>query len=281
MATFDEAMHALELCQRPHFEAAAETLRLMGKAVAVCAAYREIFAEEAPAKLPKTMPTSLRSLTTLEQPGTQIVEALGGLFPISEMYLEEPEFSSIEIEEQNYSMNWDQFSEFVDNPEEHRYGDDGFKFCMMLWCRGNGIKRETWSRISNALGINVEYNKRFMTGRPFEWDKLKEKLEDAGLACFTTATEMAWKDTGNYFMDFDQEEAWETGDLPEWTTESIVHLAEEWKKADPILEAWREACTMLSYDNSLYQRIIDIMTDSLSEREAVGTDEDGDDADDD
>jgi len=113
-----------------------------------------------------------------------------------------------------------------------------------------------------------------MNGKLFDWARLVENLRDAGLACFEAAINVAWKSTENYFFDFDREEAYGTGDLPEWSTANIVMLAKEWQAAAPIKAAWEEACTMLEYDESLYGQILDIMAASLSEREAVMGDDD-------
>jgi hypothetical protein len=266
--SFDDARAILEQKHQVDFHFAEHVLSNIDKVMQVYIAYQQIFPEDHKARLEKLLPARLAELRNKNTDLVfKCVEAVGNLFPINEAMLEEIE-QYIWIEPQSPSMSWEEFDALLEDenadPNDY-YFSSQLSFCMLVWCIGNSINRETWERLDAMFGWGgIPWPERMIkTNRNFNSKLLQKNLKRAGLEDFMTSIKIAWRSTDNYFFDFDENYSYEEQDTPTFDARCICKLYHEWQAAKPIAESNQRAELMLLQDPSILQKVVDIMGKSL------------------
>lgn len=113
---------------------------------------------------------------------------------------------------------------------------------------------------------------RSIVGRPLgkrpDYETLKKICEGQPrpLCWVIDAYEMLGHSTGNFWLDFNDEMLAECCEMPEFTTESIAWLTEEWQAAQPILEHCKKLSDWLEKDTlKRTRRVVNLLKHALRE----------------
>lgn len=266
--SYAEALSFLRARRLVDFESAEGSLGEMVHISQVFQAYRQLFPDGS--RMPK-LPRRLADVKSL--PSDALIDmmgdALGELFPIDNMVLLEDGLEYIPMAQISPSMSWDEFDELLNAPEEFLdyEEDDPLRFMIMVWTIGNAADKETWETLSDELGWGVKYPKKLMqSDEAFDMDALEKNLKAAGLGPFMSAINIAWKNTGCPFLDFDRESEW----YPSFSTNNIVKLAKEWRLGEKYVLENQLATAMWQADKSVLQKVVDIMSRSLGSKQKPG-----------
>lgn len=263
--SFDDARAFLMKKRQVEYSFAEDALLSIKKVVAVYGAYQQIFPDDYRSRLKKLLPSHLAELRNkpinLED---KCVDAIGRLFPINECMLDEVD-DCIWIDPQGPSMSWDEFDELVNNTEDSYFSSESsLSFPVLIWSIGNDIGRETWGKLDQKFKWGVAWPESIITTKYyFDQGLLQKNLERAGLGDFMTSIKIAWRETDNYFFDFDENYSYEEADTPIFDAKCICRLYHEWQAGKSIGESNTRAMLMLRQDPSVLQRIVDIMSESL------------------
>lgn len=254
--SFEAAKLFIRQKQTVDFSVAVRELSKLNALANIHCAYQQLFPEDHKTKL-KDFPRSL--LEARANPETlddKVVEQLGNLFPMEdEVFLED--YAYIGIQPQNISMSWDEFGELLENPDEFNRSDD-LAFPIMIWSIGNEVDRDTWDTLAENLGWNARWPEQLISHEVYiDVEALRKNLDAAGLGVFMASILMAWKDTGNIFLDFDPYNDEEN--YPCFTVESIVELYHLWEEARPYLEQDAAAMALWNQQPDILQTVVDIM----------------------
>jgi len=154
----------------------------------------------------------LESGSDLDHLRTQIVEVLGSLFPINGDWM----FEVMQEDEDEIVpdaigpyMIWDDFEEFINEPENWNKSPY-WTLMMFLTCVDHLDYLDMdvqWPKIKEYFGwpeIDVQPlpDDNYIDMRKFRKQLAARGLKGKG---FDLAQQMVWRDTGNYFYDFDPE----------------------------------------------------------------------------
>lgn len=272
--SFHEAARLLRQKLQTGFSQAAFRLNCAKMVLQVQLAYQQLYPDHFNEKLAKHM-FSVRLSDLLDETQTDklrdsLMDAVAQLFPIDvdamEANWQPGEDAVIYIEAQNISMSWDEFDELLQSPLDLAASSDALAFPMLIWSINNDVSGETWETLSEALGWNTRCPK-YGANTYIDRVSLRARLKKQGLLPFETAILFAWKDTGNYFIDFDPYDESNYGPAYSFSADAICELAREYQQALPIIREYNQAMKMLDDDPSIFDTLTRLIEQSLVERE--------------
>ena len=271
--SFNDAARFLRRKMQVDFEAAAFCLDRTKLALQVYLAYRQLYPTDFKAKLEKHMLPfcfdDLRDVKQVERFHDKLLDAVGDLFPIdvdgTDMNWRAGEPIVI-IEPQNLSMSWDEFDELCENPEELADQSDTLAFPILIWSMGHGFKGETWKLLSDNLGWDT-VSPNYGDDTYIDMLALRARLRKHNLEPLAMAIRVAWKDTGNYFVDFDPNDETSYEPFPPFSADTLCSLAEEYQEAIPILQEYGQAMALLRSDPTVFDKLTRLIEQSFVERE--------------
>jgi hypothetical protein len=127
--------------------------------------------------------------------------------------------------------------------------------------------RETFEAGNGTLGWRVQKIPDQVWSREYSvlnWDGFTKRLERAGFACFISAINMIFYDTGNVYLDYNPyDEDPQPQFLPSFTVEGVRALEAEWAAAQPIIHDYQEAFTLFTETPGIPEMLLKIYTRSL------------------
>lgn len=266
MISFDDAVDFLRLRRSPTFDDLQHGLTDIKLLAQVYLAYQRLFPKNYRNKLLGKVPQAVKELKHDPDFTIKLVNVIGSLFPVNEDVMdEEPEY--IYIEQQGLSMTWDELDELLSGNGMYEFYDlQNYAFPVLCWSVGNGIGQEMWDDLSELLEWNVPYPERLLSDDVYvDTYVLRKELNKRGLADFFASLQLAWRFSGNYFIDFDPETH---SEYPTFTAENICDLVKKWRKAKVILDADVRAMKRLQTDNSLFKTFIECLEMAAKERKS-------------
>jgi len=204
------------------------------------------------------------------------LEVVGDLIPLSwnmDLYLMEWEGGPfpLEIEPQgNPWYTWDDVDDSLSSVDA--LNDD---YCLLIYfvCLSN-LYVKTWTEATRRFEwpeMTPAWFDPKVDVKKFDEDRFFELLEASGLGCFKIAYQVAWRETGNIFYDFNPIEDGGAYELThaEWrnlafTLENVRWLVAEYAKCPPICEQYRQAIESATKDPAILQQVLDLYTQCLT-----------------
>jgi len=272
--SFYEAARLLRQKLQTGFSQAAFHLNCAKMVLQVQLAYQQLYPDNFSERLAKHM-FSVRLSDLLDDTQTEklrdsLMDAVAQLFPIDvdamEANWQPGEEAVIYIEAQNISMSWDEFDELLESPLDLAISSDALAFPMLIWSINNDVSGETWETLSEALGWNTQCPE-YGANTYIDMVCLRARLKKQGLLLFETAILLAWKDTGNYFIDFDAYDETNYAPVYSFSADALCDLAKEYQQALPIIREYNQAMKMLDDDPTIFDTLTRLIEQSLVERE--------------
>lgn len=273
--SFNDAARSLKRKLQVNFELASFCLDRAKLALEVYLAYQRLYPDDFREKLKKHMLPfrlgDLRDGLQAEHLQNNLIDAVGALFPIdmdaTDMNWHSGDEMVVIIESQNMSMSWDEFNELLENPENLAGNRDSLAFPMLIWSMGQDLTGNAWKTLSKYLGWNTKCPD-YGEDTYIDMVALRARLRKHNLEPFETAILVAWKDTGNYFIDFDPYDETNYEPLPPFNADTLCDLAQAYRQALPILDEYGKAMKILRNDPTVFDRLTRLMEQSFVEREA-------------
>lgn len=211
----------------------------------------------------------LESGSDVDHLRTQIVEVLGSLFPINGDWM----FEVMQEDEDEIVpdaigpyMIWDDFEEFINEPENWNKSPY-WTLMMFLTCVDHLDYLDMdvqWPKIKEYFGWPEIDVQPLPDDNYIDMCKFRKQLAARGLKGkgFDLAQQMVWRDTGNYFYDFDPENEMNPG----MDVETIKELIREGKEALLMQERIQPAIKMVEEDNTILKVIYEAYSASATPR---------------
>jgi hypothetical protein len=185
---------------------------------------------------------------------SEIIDVLASLFPVNEDWMFEvmqEDEDALVPEAIGPYMIWDDFEEFINEPEN--WNNSPYWSLMMFLTCVDHIDYldldEQWAKIKKYFGwpeIDVQPlpDEDYIDMRKFRKQLAARGLDGKG---FDLAQQMVWRDTGNYFYDFEPEnEPYACMDL-----DIIKELIKQGRQASQMAERIQPAVKMIEEDNTI------------------------------
>jgi hypothetical protein len=255
--TVDEATRSLERWMLPRLPEALSALTRVRLFTQALQAYQELQAgdpETQETRSPFQVRSLLEDVSGLERKAFELVN---GLFPLDDLAMEDQLLNGdelyIAIAPQGFPWTYEELCEAMEEPE--RFPAE-ISLAVFLKYLDVLVGEEAWQLAAERFGWQVDVPA--CLARPVEkldTDRLFARLEEAGLASFKAAFEIVWGATGNYFLDYNPyEEGYGWEPIP-FDAENVRKLAEEWRKAQPILQAYQQAEERVRQEPALLSRL--------------------------
>ena len=184
----------------------------------------------------------------------QTLNAINEVAPLDDMFENELMDGSIPLlypQCCGYPMSWDEWEEMAEDPG---FVSPSMSFYVFVTAWRIGDER-AFINGSEVFGWNLRFENSNV-----DWEKFCKLLDKNGLGIFKNAFDVAMYSTGNPFFDFNPfDENYGYEDLHELSIEGVRSLAEDWKKAKPIIEENNKACTMFAEQPELAGRLVKLM----------------------
>ncbi len=197
------------------------------------------------------------------------IQAAGEVIPLSWSMDDQPANYEggplyIEIEPQSIPFSYDEWDDLFNSIDEL---DPSWSLTFFMKCMDSMADREIWEQAAEHFGWPEMEPSWFSkpVGR-LDSERLFRRLKGIGLAPFVACWKMVWHDTGNYYLDYDDELNY---DIPEFTLENVQLLQAEWADAEGILKEWNRAREMVEADPGVLPKVLAIFERSLSVTEEL------------
>lgn len=209
---------------------------------------------------------SMQELLTVTGAIEHICSEFGKLFPISDWMAEqlwEGDSFRIVIEPMGLQMNWDDFSDDLENPSNlsENAGPD-----MLIQCLIHGIDYDDWRHIIDYFGWDVKPFKYPDYRWYFEEDEIYDELDAMGCRDLIPVWQLNCWDTGTIFLDMNMSDEM-TYTMNMFDPDQIPHLVEQKKLADEHLVKYSTGSKMIMNDPTLIQKQVDLFLRCLHARE--------------
>jgi hypothetical protein len=218
--------------------------------------YQHYFPQEFVASAARVQPPGDR-LSLREREFLKLVNER--LFPLSEWYLDELRAEAGE--------DWFDLIPLCQiNPIMYE-DDDGLAWPIRAFMAMLTGAEEVWAEIKEQLGLDVP-RPIAMDWSEFtlNWAGFTSLCEQAGelAAGVPTVIEVVGRDTGNFWLDFDDEMMASAG--LSWTIETMDALAAEWQEAQPIIQRFNRALDWLQQNPEQLAQIVAFWNRSMEEK---------------